>query len=57
MSSSFSNESNSDVIRFFFIVVNFLYPDATVRVLDGIELYCEKYGVKDISELIGGMKQ
>ena len=36
---------------------NFLYPDATVRVLDGIELYCEKYGVKDISELIGGMKQ
>jgi len=36
---------------------NFLYPDATMRVLDGIELYCEKYGVKDISELIGGMKQ
>ncbi|MBO7570819.1 MAG: dihydroorotate dehydrogenase [Bacteroidales bacterium] len=36
---------------------NFLYPDATVRVLDGIELYCEKYGVKYISELIGGMKQ
>ena len=36
---------------------NFLYPDATIRVLDGIELYCEKYGVKDISELIGGMKQ
>ena len=36
---------------------NFLYPDATARVLDGIELYCEKYGVKDISELIGGMKQ
>jgi dihydroorotate dehydrogenase (NAD+) catalytic subunit len=36
---------------------NFLYPDATMRVLDGIELYCEKYGVKDITELIGGMKQ
>ena len=36
---------------------NFLYPDATMRVLDGIEYYCEKYGVKDISELIGGMKQ
>lgn len=36
---------------------NFLYPDATMRVLDGIDYYCEKYGVKDISELIGGMKQ
>ena len=36
---------------------NFLYPDATIRVLEGIEVYCEKYGVKDISELIGGMKQ
>lgn len=36
---------------------NFLYPDATMRVLDGIEYYCEKYGIKDISELIGGMKQ
>lgn len=36
---------------------NFLYPDATIRVLNGIEEYCEKYGVKDISELIGGMRQ
>ncbi len=36
---------------------NFIYPDATIRILDGITEYCEKYGVKDISELIGGMKQ
>lgn len=35
---------------------NFIYPDATIRILEGIEQYCEKYGVKDISELIGGMK-
>ncbi|MCF0207367.1 MAG: dihydroorotate dehydrogenase [Bacteroidales bacterium] len=35
---------------------NFIYPDTTIRVVNGIYDYCEKYGVKNISELIGGMK-
>lgn len=36
---------------------NFIYPDATKRILDGIIAYCQKHGVNDINELIGGMKQ
>ena len=32
---------------------NFVNPRATMDVLEGIEEYMEKYGVKDIRELIG----
>jgi dihydroorotate dehydrogenase (NAD+) catalytic subunit len=35
---------------------NFIDPDITIKILEGIEYYCRKYGVKDINELIGGMK-
>lgn len=35
---------------------NFIHPDATIKILEGIEYYCRKYGVKDINELIGGLK-
>ncbi len=35
---------------------NFIYPDATIRILNQIHEYCYKHGVKDINELIGAMK-
>jgi dihydroorotate dehydrogenase (NAD+) catalytic subunit len=35
---------------------NFIDPDITIKILEGMEYYCRKYGVKDINELIGGMK-
>jgi dihydroorotate dehydrogenase (NAD+) catalytic subunit len=35
---------------------NFIEPDITIKILEGIEHYCRKYGVKDISELIGGLE-
>ena len=35
---------------------NFANPAATIDVLDGITAYMEKYGVKDINELIGAVK-
>ena len=35
---------------------NFVNPMATIDVIDGIQSYMEKYGVKDIHELIGAVK-
>jgi dihydroorotate dehydrogenase (NAD+) catalytic subunit len=35
---------------------NFIEPDITIKILEGIEHYCRKYGVKDINELIGGIE-
>ncbi len=35
---------------------NFMYPDAAVRVIEGIEAYMEKYGVEDIGELVGAVR-
>jgi dihydroorotate dehydrogenase (NAD+) catalytic subunit len=35
---------------------NFIYPDATMKVLEGIKHYCDINGVKNITELIGAMK-
>lgn len=35
---------------------NFVNPTATIDVIDGIQAYMEKYGVKDIHELIGAVK-
>ncbi len=35
---------------------NFIEPDATLKILEGIEYYCKKYGVKDINELIGNLQ-
>ncbi len=36
--------------------VNFMEPDATIRVLEGIQAYMERYGVKDVKDLIGAVK-
>ena len=35
---------------------NFANPTATVDVVDGIIDYCERYGVKDVNELIGALE-
>lgn len=35
---------------------NFANPFATVEVIEGIEAYMKKYGVKDINELIGAVR-
>lgn len=35
---------------------NFIDPDITMSVINGMLQYCHKYGIKDISELIGAMK-
>lgn len=35
---------------------NFVNPHAVNDVLDGMVDYCERYGVKDINELIGGLQ-
>ncbi|MBU2651481.1 MAG: dihydroorotate dehydrogenase [Bacteroidetes bacterium] len=32
---------------------NFIDPSVSVRIIDGIVEYCEKYGVKDVNELVG----
>lgn len=37
--------------------MNFVNPYATVEVAEGIEDYMKKYGVEDIAELIGGVKE
>ncbi|MDD2635298.1 MAG: dihydroorotate dehydrogenase [Bacteroidales bacterium] len=34
---------------------NFIEPDATINILQGIKYYCKKHGVKDINELIGSL--
>lgn len=35
---------------------NFVNPEATIDVIDGIVAYCERHGVKDVNELIGALK-
>ena len=35
---------------------NFFNPYATMEIVQGIEAYMEKYGVKDIKELIGAVR-
>ena len=35
---------------------NFMDPQATMKVLQGMEAYCEDEGVEDINELIGGLQ-
>lgn len=35
---------------------NFADPTATIKVVEGIERYMDKYGVKSISELVGAVK-
>lgn len=37
--------------------MNFVNPYATVEVAEGIEAYMRKYGIEDIAELIGGLKE
>lgn len=37
--------------------MNFVNPYATVEVAEGIEAYMEKYGVEDIRELIGAVRE
>lgn len=34
---------------------NFIDPTVSIKVLEGIEAYCEKHGVNDVSSLIGAM--
>ena len=34
---------------------NFSNPRSTIDVINGIESYCEQYGVKDVNELIGAL--
>ncbi len=36
---------------------NFMRPDTTIQVVDGIKAYMERYGVKDIAELVGAVNQ
>lgn len=36
---------------------NFMRPDTTVRVVEGIQAYMEKYGVEDIRELVGAVHE
>lgn len=35
---------------------NFVNPEATMDVIDGISEYCERHGVSDVTELIGGLQ-
>lgn len=37
--------------------MNFVNPYATVEIIEGIERYMKKYGVWDIQELIGGVRE
>lgn len=36
---------------------NFVRPDAALQVIDGIKSYCQKYGVADVRELVGGIRK
>lgn len=36
---------------------NFVEPNATEKIIDGIEAYMQKYGVERISELVGAVKE
>jgi dihydroorotate dehydrogenase (NAD+) catalytic subunit len=35
---------------------SFRQPDAALRVIQGIEAYCQRHGVEDVSTLVGGMQ-
>ena len=35
---------------------NFINPEATVDVIDGIADYCEEQGVEDVNDLIGALE-
>ena len=35
---------------------NFMNPQATVEVINGIADYCEQHGVQDVNELIGALE-
>jgi len=37
--------------------LHFVEPDGPVRVLEGIQRYCESHGVKSVRELIGGIRE
>ena len=37
--------------------MNFVNPYTTMEIVEGIENYMEKYGIEDIAELIGGVKE
>ena len=37
--------------------MNFVNPYATLEIIEGIERYMEKYGIWDIQELIGGVRE
>jgi dihydroorotate dehydrogenase (NAD+) catalytic subunit len=36
---------------------NFIDPQITIKIVDGINEYCDQHGVKDVKELIGAMEQ
>ena len=38
-------------------MMNFHEPDATIKVIDGIEEYMKKYSIEDINELIGAVEE
>ena len=35
---------------------NFIDPKVSIRVLEGIEAYCEKHGVSEVNSLIGALE-
>jgi dihydroorotate dehydrogenase (NAD+) catalytic subunit len=35
---------------------NFIHPDITCKIIEGIFQYCKQYGIKDITEIIGAME-
>ena len=35
---------------------NFMNPFATQQVIDGIQAYCERQGVDDVNDLVGGLQ-
>jgi len=34
----------------------FIEPECPIKIIKGIEEYCERHGVKEVSELVGQMK-
>ena len=34
---------------------NFMDPAVTIKIIDGLEDYCKRHGVKDINEIIGNI--
>jgi len=35
---------------------NFIYPDSTIKIIDGIKKYCQRHEISKISELTGSLK-